>query len=217
MDKKKKAIIAVILLVVLLIILGIVWYFVINNNNSKQNNSSLANVSEISKLYKKLQEANVFSFETILDEENYTYYAKSNDAAYINTVNNNKENKYLIQNGKTYLLVEDTKTFYTYNNSLNLNMIIKGLEEIKDLEYETGKEKINNKNYTYEEYSVLTDFAKGEFTEESQDVKTRFYFDDGELVYIKTIEEDKEELLKVNISYDVDQNLFQIPSDYTKA
>lgn len=44
--------------------------------------------------------------------------------------------------------------------------------------------------------------------------KTRFYFDGKDLKYIKTIAGNKEELLKVTISKDVDNKLFQIPSDY---
>lgn len=216
MDKKKKAILAVVSVVVLLVILGIVWYLVVNNTNGSSNNQTKN--SEVSKLYETLQANNVFSFELSLDEENTMYYAKSNDMAYIDTVFNGKETKYLVRDGNTYLLVEDTKTYYTYsNNSLELNKVTKQLGELKELEYETGRERINNESYSYEEYFGATDFAMGDFKEESEDVKTRFYFDGEELAYIKTIEGDKEELLKVNISYDVDQNLFKIPSDYGEA
>ncbi len=44
--------------------------------------------------------------------------------------------------------------------------------------------------------------------------KTRFYFDGDKLVYIKTIIGDKQEVLKVDLSYNVDSKLFEIPSDY---
>lgn len=218
MDKKKKAIIAVIVLIVLLVILGVVWFFVFNKNGGNGQNSNNAESSKVSKLYEILQADNSFSFELTLDDENYMYYAKSNDMAYTDTSFNGKETKYIIKDGNSYLLQDDTKTYYTYsNNQTNLNMVIRGLEEVKDLEYETGREELNNKNYSYEEYSGLTDFAMGDFTEDSGDVKTRFYFDGDKLVYIKTIEGDKQELLKVNISNDVDQKLFQIPSDYSEA
>ena len=50
--------------------------------------------------------------------------------------------------------------------------------------------------------------------QEEQNAKTRFYYDNDKLVYIKTIVGDKQELLKVNISYDVDNDLFNIPSNY---
>lgn len=229
MDKRKKAIIAVIAIIVLLIILGIVWYFVFNNNTNKSNNinsninnenNSQTENSKISKLYENLQKTNVFSFEAVLDENNKMYYAKSNNMAYIENTKNGEKTKYLIKDGTTNLLVEDTKTYYTYaNNQTNLNMVIRGLEKVKGLKYETGKEKIENKNYTYEEYALLTDFAIGDFTktEEENNIKTRFYFKGDELVYIKTIQEDKQELLKINTSYDVKQDLFNIPEDYKKA
>ncbi len=220
MDKKKKVVLAVIILIVLLVILGLVWFWVFNNKNNTSNTgiSNSKKTSEISKLYDTLQASSGFSFELALDDENDMYYAKLNDMAYIYAISNGRESKNLIKDGNTYLLVDDSKTYYTYsNNQTNLNMVTKGLEKIKDLEYETGKEKINDKNYSYEEYTELTEFTMGDFTENSSDVKTRFYFDGDELVYIKTMEGDKEELLKVNITYDVDQNLFQIPSNYNKA
>ena len=218
MDKKKKAVfISVIAIVVVLIIVGIIWYFIANNNTNSSSNNQMG-TSEVSKLYEILQTSNVFSFELTLDDENHKYYAKSNNMACIETTSNDEETKYIVKNGNTYFLVDDTKTYYTYsNNQTNLNMITKGLERFKDLDYQIGKEKINNKNYYYEEYTRLTAFAMGDFTEDSEDVKTRFYFDNDELVYIKTIEGDKQELLEVNISYDVDQNSFQIPSDYNEA
>ena len=53
--------------------------------------------------------------------------------------------------------------------------------------------------------------------EEDQEVKTRFYFDGDKLVYIKKIIGDKQELLKVDISDNVDNNLFEIPSDYKEV
>ena len=217
MDKKKKiAIISVIAILILLIIIGgIVWYFIANNKtNSDSNNQGK---SEINKLYETLKTTSIFSFELILDDENHKYYAKSNNMAYIENLKNGEKTKYLIKDGATNLLVEDTKTYYTYaNNQTNLNMVERGLEKIKDLKYETGKEKIENKNYSYEEYSVLTNFAIGDFTEENN-IKTRLYFKGDELVYIKTIQGEKQELLKINISYDVKQDLFNIPEDYKKA
>ena len=49
---------------------------------------------------------------------------------------------------------------------------------------------------------------------EESEVKTRFYFDKDKLVYIKSILPDKEQLIKVEISYEVNGDLFEIPSDY---
>ena len=143
--------------------------------------------------------------------------AKSNNMAYTDTVYNGKQSKYIIKDGNSYLVDDETKASYTYlNNQTKLNMVINQLEEIKKLDYKKGKEKINGKNYYYEEYTGLTNFAMGDFTKDSQDVKTRIYYDGDEIVYIKTIEGEKQETLKVEISYDVNQSLFQIPENYRK-
>ena len=49
-------------------------------------------------------------------------------------------------------------------------------------------------------------------------IKTRFYFDKKDnLVYIKTLYGDNnEELLKIEISNEVDDSIFGIPSDYAE-
>lgn len=48
-------------------------------------------------------------------------------------------------------------------------------------------------------------------------VKTRFYFDSkNNLTYIKTILDNKQELLKVTLKKDVKDSIFEIPSDYAE-
>ena len=86
---------------------------------------------------------------------------------------------------------------------------------VSDKSLVEGKEEIEGKNYNYEEYTGITNFAI-KLTDEnnSENVKTRFYFDGNDLVYIKTIVGDSQELLRVEISNDVDSNLFEIPNDY---
>ena len=49
------------------------------------------------------------------------------------------------------------------------------------------------------------------------EVKTRFYFNGLKLVYIKTITNDTEELLKVDLSYKVQNQNFEIPSNYVEG
>ena len=45
---------------------------------------------------------------------------------------------------------------------------------------------------------------------------TRFYFDNGNLVFIKNKILNEEELLKVDIRYDSDDSLFEIPEEYAE-
>ena len=79
------------------------------------------------------------------------------------------------------------------------------LEALKTEEYKTGKEKIDDKEYYYEEYYALGD----EITE-------RYYFDGNELKYVKSIDSNgKEQIIKVvKLSSKVDDSVFDIPTDY---
>ena len=91
------------------------------------------------------------------------------------------------------------------------------LEKLKEEEHQDGEEQIDGKNYNYEEYSTITELAISDFSENTSNAKTRLYFQGDKLVYIKTIAGDKQELLKVETTYKVDNQLFNIPSDYTEG
>lgn len=216
MDKKKKIIvISTIAIIVLLLIAGGIWYFVANKNNNNENNQE---TSKIGRLYNTLKEKEIYSFSFILDENNRMYYAKNQNKAYTSTIYNGSTSNYIIRDGNSYLIMEDTKKYYTYaNNTIDLNLIAETLETATELQYQTGTEEIEGKNYEYEEYPLLTNIAMGDFPEETNNTKTRFYFQGDKLVYIKTIAEGKQELLKVEVSYKVDNKLFEIPSDYTQG
>lgn len=211
MKQKKKVILLIgIIILVIAIVGGIIWYITTKPNQERDKES------KVNQFYQTLANKKAYRVTTTLDNDNKMYYAKQDNKAYIDTIYNGKESKFIIKDGNSYLLVEDTKSYYTYNNNdTDLNKIEKQLEVLKDIEYETGKEKIENKTYSYEEYNILTDFVIGDI-QESEEVKTRFYFLNNELVYIKTIAGDKQELLKVETSNQVDKNLFEIPSDYEK-
>lgn len=216
MDKKKKIIvISTIAIIVLLLIAGGIWYFVANKNNNNENNQE---TSKVVRLYNTLKEKEIYSFNFILDENNRMYYAKNKDKAYTSTIYNGSTSNYIIRDGNSYLIMEDIKKYYTYaNNTIDLNLISETLETVKELEYQTGTEEIEGKNFEYEEYTVLTEISMGDFSEVNNNVKTRFYFQGEKLVYIKTISEGKQELLKVETSYKVDNGIFEIPSDYTQG
>ena len=50
-----------------------------------------------------------------------------------------------------------------------------------------------------------------------EDIKTRFYFDNKDnLVYIRTIKGATQELLKIKIEKEVDDSIFEIPSNYAE-
>lgn len=215
MSKKKKIIIiSVISIIVLALIIGIA-IFLINRYNSEES-QSYSGDTRIARLYDRLNKEKMFSFTTTIDDNNKEIYAKSSDAAYIDTIYEGEESKFVIKDGNSYLLNDENKIYYTYqNNEIDLNRVIEQLEEVKDTELVEGTENIEGKEYNYEEYSGFTSFAFKLSDEGNTDnMKTRFYFDGDNLVYIKTITSNTQELLKVEISDDVDENLFEIPSDY---
>ena len=210
-NKQKKKILIIMIVIILIIACcgGIALYMT-------QTDAKNENYFGIQKLYEELRSKESYSFITTLDNNNKMYYAKQQDKAYIETIYDGSESKFIIKDGNSYLMMDDSKTYYTYkNNEIDLNKIESSLEEIKDMGYEKGKEKIENKIYTYEEYNTVTKFNMMDNSEnEGQEIKTRFYFDGNKLEYIKTIVGNKQELLKVDISDDVDNNLFEIPSEY---
>ena len=53
--------------------------------------------------------------------------------------------------------------------------------------------------------------------EDEHELKTRFYFEKNKIAYIKTIiGEDEQELLKIDFSENIDENLFEIPENYAE-
>ena len=224
MNKKQRIILIVVAVIVALIIIGTLIYFIEFANKTESEETLDATYeyenSKINDLYTQLEQQQTFSFTTTdLEKGSKEFYAKNGEKAYVETVKNNKKTQFIIRDGNSYLLSQNSKKYYTYeNNSADLNKIIIQLEEVVDTAYTKGKEKIENKKYEYEEYNTSTDFVLEDLEDDDdKTTKTRFYFDGDKLVYIKTIIGNKEETLKVDISNSVDDNLFEIPSDYVEG
>ena len=156
MSKKKKIIIiSVISIIILALIVGIA-IFLINRHNSEES-QSYSGDTRIARLYDRLNKEKMFSFTTTIDDNNKEIYAKTSDAAYIDTTYEGEESKFVIKDGNSYLLNDENKIYYTYqNNEIDLNRVIEQLEEIKDTELVEGTENIEGKEYNYEEYSGFT-------------------------------------------------------------
>lgn len=211
MGKNKKIILVsgILIVAIIAIIIGIVFL------TSKQEDKTDRLVS----FYNNLNGKNEYNFSMIIDDNNKINYSKKDNKAYMETYYNGDISKYIVKDGNTYLLKDEDKKYYIYrNNETELTKITGALEAIKDGDYVSGKEKINNKDYYYEEYQGITMLSIG--ISDSSDIesnKTRFYFEGNKLVYIKTITADKQELMKIEISYDVQDNPFEIPSDYEEG
>ena len=128
--------------------------------------------------------------------ENYAYYISHNDKKY---------EKFEVES------VDD--------NYLDIYKIKQMLEQ----QYKAGYEEIEGKKYYYEEYDNGDyEFKMQLEIDGNTNCKIRFYFDDeGNLVYIKNIavdsksgEDKDEEILKINFSFDINEELFNVPQDY---
>lgn len=113
----------------------------------------------------------------------------------------------------TYVISHDDKMYMASEGKneqmLSEDMGILSKEDLKEFEtaeYEKGKEQINGTEYEYEQYN-------GE-----EGVTERYYFEGNDLKYIKTIQEGEEDLIVkvLKLSSEVDDSVFEIPSDYEK-
>lgn len=213
MQKKKKMIIIIVAIVVVaLIVLGVI----LANKSNKVTSNTKAE-TKVSTLYNKIKNTDTYSFNFTADDNSKVFYAKSGEKAYMDTKYNGSETKYIIKDGNSYLIKDSDKRYYTYtNNNIDLDLVSNILADLINLEHNDGKEEIDGESYNYEEYSVLTNIAISDFSNETN-IKTRLYFKGKDLAYIKTISDRKQELLKVDMSTKVENNLFEIPSDYVEG
>ena len=127
----------------------------------------------------------------------------------------------IVRDGNTYLLQEDTKKYYEYlNNELELTELATIIQDlINNQEPTKAQEELDGDKYECEEYKGTSYFwlepIEQSINEEETTIK--FYFKGNNLKYIKTTINDKEELLQVNIEYNVDDSEFEIPSEYQKG
>ena len=210
-NKKK----LVIFLVAIIVVIGLIITSIIlshNNTNKKQDN--------LIKLYNKLIASQEYSFEMKKNDENKIIMAKREEQTIIDQYSENEGHlTTLIKDGNTYLIYHDREEYYLYkNNNIEQNILTDGLKEIIDKDYTVGKEEVNGKKYSYEEYTGSTIFmAVNALNINSDDVKTRFYFDKNDnLIYMKTIYEDNIELLNITLLDTVNNSIFEIPSNYAE-
>ena len=145
--------------------------------------------------------------------------AKKGDKTVIDQYTKQSHSTTLVKDGNTYLILHDREEYYVYlRNNVEQNILTDGIKELISKEYSIGTEKVKGKKYSYEEYSGDTIFMmSNNLNTNSEEIKTRFYFDkNNNLVYIKTITNESEELLKIEISNEADDSLFEIPANYAE-
>ena len=209
MRKKGK----IILVVIILIIIGVVSFIIYNKIKNKD-------VDLTQKLYDNLTKAQNYSFTMILDSKNKTTMAKRNDETAIDTYSSEEGHRTtIIKEDTTYYVLHDREEYYVYHQTNIEQSILKdSIAEILNKEYVKGEEKVRGKKCSYQEYSGTTFFAVSiPIDVDEEKVKTRFYYDkDNNLTYIKTIYEEKEELLEIEMSNEVNNSIFEIPSNYAE-
>ncbi len=214
MDKNKKIIIAISSIVIVAIIC-IVAFFMIKNNGKVQEGDNKS--SKLSQVYEKMNEKLVYTFTATLNDENTKTVKRKNDKARIDLNLDGEKSTDIIKDGNTYLVMEEEEKVYKYqNNDIELaELLIDMKETIESQNPQKSKEEIDGKKYECEEYKDVSDFLLVEEAEDESTVSTKFYFKGNNLEYIKTKVNDKEELLKINISYDdISENEFEIPEEY---
>ena len=216
MKKNKKILIIVIsIILILAVILGIIFLV---SKNKQGNTNEIQEAQKTEKVYEEVSKANQITFTCTLDDKNKETIIVKDNNAYKETTKDGKTSRYIVKDGNTYFLDEDSKKYYTYNNNTSILIELKQqLEKLQDLSKKAGKERIKGKNYSYEEFEQYQGFLinnKIAVTDLTK-AKTRIYYDNDKIVYIKTIAGDEEELLKVDISYNqVNDDYFNIPDEY---
>ena len=183
-------IIGIIILVV--VIIGVIIFALSSKNktNKKKETESV----EIQKNYKKIANSKEMTFTTTLDENNRETIVIKDGQAYKETTRNGVTYKYIVKGNDTYFVDDSNKTYYTYKNNTEISTEIQQkLSKLKEMSSNTGKEKVKGKNYQYEEFEKYQDFLinnKIAVTDLTK-AKTRIYYDNDKIVYIKTIAGDE--------------------------
>jgi hypothetical protein len=215
-NKLKKPMIIIGIIILVVVIIGVIIFALSSKN--KTNKTEQTESVEIQKNYEKIANSKEMTFTTTLDENNRETIVIKDGQAYKETTRNGVTYKYIVKGNDTYFVDDSNKTYYTYKNNTEISTEIQQkLSKLKEMSSNTGKEKVKGKNYQYEEFEKYQDFLinnKIAVTDLTK-AKTRIYYDNDKIVYIKTIAGDEEELLKVDILYgNVKNDYFNIPSEY---
>lgn len=208
MRRKKMIRLVIIILVVIAIIIGI----------KKITGSKNENTHKLSQIYEELNTSQTYLFEMEKDDNTKTIMAKKGEKTIIDQYSENSHSTTIVKDNNTYLVLHEREEYYVYEqNNVEQTILTDGIKEVVEKPFTTGTEKVKGKKYDYEEYTGSTIFMISNTLDENEEVKTRFYFDkDDNLVYIQTIKGVTQELLKIRLEKEVDNSIFEIPSNYAE-
>lgn len=199
-------------LIGIILVIGIIVVVSIFLKNGK-------NEQKLLKIYNDLNSSQTYLFEMQQNDDNKTIMAKNDGKTIIDQYSEDSHSTTLVQDDTTYLILHDREEYYVYEqNNIEQNLLTDGLKTVVEKEFITDSEKVKGKKYSYEEYSGSTMFMVSNALDiKEEDIKTRFYFDkDDNLVYVKTIYGEKQELLEISLEKEVDSSMFEIPSHYAE-
>ena len=208
--KKKKVIILTI--IILTIIFAVI---VASKLISKTEDSE----TKLQAIYDSLNTNNAYALTIEQNDNNKRIMAKKDDKTVIDQYSEDSRITTLVKDDNTYLILHNKEEYYLYErNNIDQSILTEGLKDLLNKSYTIGTEKVKGKKYNYEEYAGSTVFViSNPLSLNEEEIKTRLYFNKkDELEYVKTIYGEESELLKINLTYEVDNSLFEIPSNYAE-
>ena len=203
---------------IFLLMIALLFGITACGNDKKEENTKTGESSKTYKVLGELFKGDTFTFiaegnintDTEELQKGTITMALNGEDIYMD-VKSDEERMTIIYKDKVSYLISHEEKSYIKTEGENENLTKEDalfiseeeLEDIKKQEYKTGKEKVEGKEYEYEEFK------------DDEDITRRYYFEGDNLVYIKTIDKDEEELIKViELSNNVDEKLFEIPAEY---
>ena len=231
MSKQIKMLLGVAIVLIIVIVLLVIVF----NKNEKDNNlqgeennilqNNTTNQQGNSNVAKKLEK-----YIGISTDSYYMKYKTKTEDANGNSItatielgakdgnlamNSEEMNIGMVKKGDTiYYVMHEQKSIVKYPLTEELQKqfadydVVGNKEEIDESYVGSGKEEVDGAEYYYEEYA----------SKDQEGAKTKYYFDGDELKYLKTIVDDKEEIMEIiEFSDNVKDSLFELPSDYSEV
>ena len=225
MSKNKKSIIIICIVLLIAIACGVIFFINKDKISSTGENEKTSNSTKLDKIYSEIENnSENYTLSLIINENNKIIANVEGDTARIEDFDNGKEKITIVKDGNTYILIPEDKKCYVYKNNTeglltaqNRIEVIKDAQENDEITAKEGTERINNREYKYEEYGEISSFLINyNTTIDEEKVKTRFYYDGDKLVYVKTTDgKNLEQLAKIEIEFSKNSSInLEIPSDY---
>lgn len=208
---RKKKITRLFILILIIIAIIAVMSRLVNNKEEE--------IKKLAQLYEELNTSQTYLFEMQQNDDNKTIMAKKGEQTIIDQYSKDNHTTTIVKDNNTYLVLHNREEYYVYEqNNVEQTILTDGIGEVVSKDFTTGTEKVKGKKYSYEEYAGSSMFLISTTLDSNEEeIKTRFYFDNNNnLVYIRTIKGATQELLKIKIEKEVDDSIFEIPSNYAE-